>query len=58
MMADPQLEGQYPKKPLFQALAIAAMCIHEQPANRPAIAEVVVALDFLAKPRHDRPSSP
>uniref|UniRef100_A0A7N0TAM2 Protein kinase domain-containing protein n=1 Tax=Kalanchoe fedtschenkoi TaxID=63787 RepID=A0A7N0TAM2_KALFE len=62
LMADPQLEGQYPRKSLFQALAISAMCIHEQPTSRPAISEVVVALNCLANPKHHDlrpcPSSP
>ena len=28
-MADPLLEGNYPQKCLYQALAIAAMCLQE-----------------------------
>ncbi|KAL9672849.1 hypothetical protein QQ045_029102 [Rhodiola kirilowii] len=48
LMADPQLEGRCPKRQLFQALAIAAMCIDEEPTRRPPIAQVVDALDYLA----------
>lgn len=47
-MADPLLEGQFPTRCLYQALAIAAMCIQEKPDMRPAIAEVVIAFNFLA----------
>uniref|UniRef100_A0A7N0UJZ8 Protein kinase domain-containing protein n=1 Tax=Kalanchoe fedtschenkoi TaxID=63787 RepID=A0A7N0UJZ8_KALFE len=58
LMADPELEGQYSRKSLFQALAISAMCINEQPTSRPAISEVVVALDFLANPKHELGTCP
>ncbi|KAH7291555.1 hypothetical protein KP509_29G021700 [Ceratopteris richardii] len=47
-MADPKLQGQFPVRGLFQALAVAAMCLHEQAASRPLIADVVTALNFLA----------
>ncbi|XP_022146087.1 probable serine/threonine-protein kinase PBL5 [Momordica charantia] len=48
LMADPRLESQYPVRGLYQALAIAAMCLQEQPTMRPMISEVVTALDFLS----------
>eukprot|EP00250_Pteridium_aquilinum_P006283 c16232_g1_i1 orf=678-2141(+) len=47
-MADPKLRGRFPVRGLFQALAVAAMCLHEQAASRPLIADVVTALNFLA----------
>ncbi|KAK2985580.1 hypothetical protein RJ640_025013 [Escallonia rubra] len=47
-MADPALQGQYPARGLYQALAIAAMCVQEQPNMRPLIADVVIALNYLA----------
>ena len=47
-MADPLLNGQYPVRGLYQALAIAAMCVQEQPNMRPLIADVVTALNYLA----------
>ncbi|CBI16232.3 unnamed protein product, partial [Vitis vinifera] len=47
-MADPLLHGQYPVRGLYQALAIAAMCVQEQPNMRPLIADVVTALNYLA----------
>nr|XP_029123898.1 probable serine/threonine-protein kinase PBL7 isoform X2 [Elaeis guineensis] len=47
-MADPMLQGQYPVRGLYQALAVAAMCVQEQPTMRPLIADVVTALTYLA----------
>lgn len=48
MMADPLLEGNYPKKNLYQALAVAAMCIQDEASTRPLIGDVVTALEYLA----------
>ncbi|KAL5775439.1 hypothetical protein ACOSP7_012996 [Xanthoceras sorbifolium] len=53
LMADPLLEGKYPLKGLFQALAVAAMCIQEEANMRPIIGDVVTALEYLAKPDID-----
>lgn len=50
LMADPQLNGQYPIKALHQGLAIAAMCLQEEPSTRPFISDVVNALEYLATP--------
>ncbi|KAI7998704.1 Serine/threonine-protein kinase PBS1 [Camellia lanceoleosa] len=36
-LADPRLQGQYPMRGLYQALAVASMCIQEQAAARPLI---------------------
>nr|XP_018675681.1 PREDICTED: serine/threonine-protein kinase PBS1-like [Musa acuminata subsp. malaccensis] len=47
-MADPLLEGNYPLKGLYQALAVAAMCLQEEAGNRPLISDVVTALEYLA----------
>ncbi|XP_022935566.1 probable serine/threonine-protein kinase PBL7 [Cucurbita moschata] len=52
-MADPMLRGQYPSRGLYQALAVAAMCVQEQPNMRPVIADVVTALSYLASQRYD-----
>ncbi|KAG6415439.1 hypothetical protein SASPL_122850 [Salvia splendens] len=52
-MADPSLEGQYPVRGLYQALAIAAMCVQEQPNMRPLIADIVTALNYLASQAYD-----
>uniref|UniRef100_A0A7N0UR49 Protein kinase domain-containing protein n=1 Tax=Kalanchoe fedtschenkoi TaxID=63787 RepID=A0A7N0UR49_KALFE len=50
LMADPELEGQHPRKLCFQALAISAIGL--------AISEIVVALDFLANPKHELGTCP
>lgn len=52
-MADPDLEGQYPMRGLYQALAIAAMCVQEHPNMRPLIADIVTALNYLASQTYD-----
>ncbi|KAK6929249.1 Serine-threonine/tyrosine-protein kinase, catalytic domain [Dillenia turbinata] len=52
-MADPMLQGQYPARGLYQALAVAAMCVQEQPTMRPLIADVVTALTYLASQKFD-----
>lgn len=51
-MADPALHGQYPMRGLYQALAVAAMCVQEEPTMRPAIADVVTALTYLASQKY------
>ncbi|KAK4491717.1 hypothetical protein RD792_002485 [Penstemon davidsonii] len=48
LMADPLLEGNYPEKALYQALAVAAMCLQEEATTRPYISDVVTALEFLS----------
>ncbi|KFK32284.1 hypothetical protein AALP_AA6G222500 [Arabis alpina] len=52
-MVDPSMEGDYPVKGLYQALAIAAMCVQEKPCMRPVISDVVMALDHLASCSYD-----
>lgn len=57
LMADPSLEGQYPKKELHQALAITAMCLQADATKRPVISDVVNALEFLASGKNkEQPS--
>ncbi|KAL8166953.1 hypothetical protein V2J09_008452 [Rumex salicifolius] len=46
-IADPLMEGDYPEKALYQALAVAAMCLQAEPSIRPFISDVVTALEFL-----------
>ncbi|KAL3508506.1 hypothetical protein ACH5RR_027907 [Cinchona calisaya] len=53
LMADPLLEGNYPMKALYQALAIAAMCLQEEATTRPLISDVVTALDYLSVGKED-----
>ncbi|MQL96696.1 hypothetical protein Taro_029382 [Colocasia esculenta] len=52
-MADPFLQGRYPMRGLYQALAVAAMCLQEQAATRPLIGDVVTALTYLASQTYD-----
>ncbi|XP_057544931.1 probable serine/threonine-protein kinase PBL23 [Amaranthus tricolor] len=52
-MADPLLEEKYPVKGLYQALAVAAICLQEEASTRPLISDVVTALEFLASPEDD-----
>lgn len=52
-MVDPLLQGQYPVRGLYQALAIAAMCVQEQPNMRPVITDIVTALNYLASQKYD-----
>lgn len=47
-LADPGLQGRFPMRGLYQALAVASMCIQEQAAARPLIGDVVTALSYLA----------
>lgn len=48
LMADPLLKGKFPVKGLFQALAVAAMCLQEEADTRPYMDDVVTALTHLA----------
>lgn len=52
-MADPLLKGNYPVKGLYQALAVAAMCLQEEADTRPLMGDVVTAIEHLAMPRDD-----
>ncbi|CAA7023953.1 unnamed protein product [Microthlaspi erraticum] len=47
-LADPLLEDEFPEKSLNQAVAVAAMCLQEEPIVRPLISDVVTTLSFLS----------
>ncbi|KAM0953696.1 putative protein kinase RLK-Pelle-RLCK-VIIa-1 family [Dioscorea sansibarensis] len=47
-LVDPLLRGEYPERALNQAVAVAAMCLQEDPLVRPMTADVVLALNALA----------
>jgi len=47
-MADPLLEGRFSVRSLHHAVAITAMCLQEQASFRPAITDIVTALEYLA----------
>lgn len=57
-LADPKLQGRYPMRGLYQALAVASMCIQGEAASRPLIADVVTALAYLASQAYDPGSGP
>ncbi|CAN6805869.1 unnamed protein product [Brassica oleracea var. botrytis] len=52
-LADPKLKGRFPTRALYQALSVASMCIQEEAATRPLIADVVTALSYLANQAYD-----
>ncbi|XP_019171610.1 PREDICTED: serine/threonine-protein kinase CDL1-like [Ipomoea nil] len=52
-LADPKLEGHYPPKGMYQALALAAMCLQDEANIRPLICDVVSALEYLATPNEE-----
>lgn len=53
LMADPLLEGKFPLKSLYQALAVAAMCLQEEAETRPLMGDVVTALEYLSTTKTD-----
>ncbi|RAL46119.1 unnamed protein product [Cuscuta campestris] len=57
-MADPALGTQFPVRGLYQALAIAAMCVQEQPNMRPLVADIVTALNYLSAQEYGPLSPP
>ncbi|KAL0335924.1 UNVERIFIED_CONTAM: Serine/threonine-protein kinase PBS1 [Sesamum radiatum] len=57
-LADPRLQGKFPMRGLYQALAVASMCIQEQAAARPLIGDVVTALSYLANQAYDPTLAP
>ncbi|KAK1379218.1 putative serine/threonine-protein kinase PBL25 [Heracleum sosnowskyi] len=56
-VADPLLRLDFSVKSLNQAVAIAAMCLQEEPTVRPYITDVVAALSFLDFNAKEPPSS-
>ncbi|XP_076928111.1 serine/threonine-protein kinase PBS1-like [Bidens hawaiensis] len=57
-LADLRLQGHYPMRGLYQALAVASMCIQESAAARPLIGDVVTALSYLANNTYDPNAGP
>lgn len=54
-MADPLLGGDFPTKGLYQALAVAAMCLQEEASMRPLMSDVVTALEYLCTSKEEVP---
>ncbi|KAH0931446.1 hypothetical protein HID58_008563 [Brassica napus] len=52
-LADPKLKGRFPTRALYQALSVASMCIQEEAATRPPIADLVTAISYLANQAYD-----
>ncbi|CAM0912403.1 unnamed protein product [Alopecurus aequalis] len=53
-MADPAMQGRYPRMGLQESLEVASMCLRESPATRPTMGTVAAALARLA----DDPAEP
>lgn len=53
LMADTSLEGRYPMKGLYQALAVTAMCLQEDASKRPVMSQVVSALEYLTSGQNE-----
>ncbi|CAF1703213.1 hypothetical protein Bca4012_003581 [Brassica carinata] len=52
-MVDPLLKKKFSERGLNQAVAIASMCVQEEPTARPLISDVMVALSFLSMSTED-----
>ncbi|KAK4741630.1 hypothetical protein SAY87_025218 [Trapa incisa] len=55
-MVDPLLHGQFPEKSLNQAVAVAAVCLQEEPSVRPLMSDIVTTLGFLLEIPEDPPA--
>ncbi|PUZ78430.1 hypothetical protein GQ55_1G451600 [Panicum hallii var. hallii] len=47
-LADPALQGRYPRRGLYQAAVIASLCLHDKPNLRPTMSDVTKALEHVA----------
>ncbi|GKU98161.1 hypothetical protein SLEP1_g11195 [Rubroshorea leprosula] len=47
-LADPLMQGRYPRRCFNYLVAITAMCLNEEATFRPLIGDIVVALEYLA----------
>ncbi|KAL1535167.1 putative serine/threonine-protein kinase pbl21 [Salvia divinorum] len=56
-MVDPLLEGRYSAKSVQHAIVVTTMCLQEQANNRPSIADIVSALDYLQSSLKERSTS-
>ena len=54
-MVDPLLEGRYPAKSVQHAIVITSMCLQEHASIRPAMTDVVNALEYLASQTEKSP---
>ncbi|KAL2895212.1 putative serine/threonine-protein kinase PBL21 [Bienertia sinuspersici] len=56
-LVDPRLRGKFSNRSARHFIAISAMCLNEEPSQRPSISDIVVALDFLANECQSSPSA-
>lgn len=47
-LADPLLQGRFPRRAFYQLAVVTSLCLHEQPHLRPAMSDVSTALDHIA----------
>ncbi|XP_047314581.1 probable serine/threonine-protein kinase PBL7 [Impatiens glandulifera] len=51
-LADPSLNGQFPKSVFRMAAEVACLCLHEHGRSRPGTSEIVRALEYLISHPH------
>ncbi|RDY05874.1 Serine/threonine-protein kinase PBS1, partial [Mucuna pruriens] len=51
-LVDPRLKGHYPGSCLSMAVELAAMCLREEPRQRPNAGDIVDALEFLSSKQY------
>ncbi|XP_072993382.1 probable serine/threonine-protein kinase PBL21 isoform X1 [Typha latifolia] len=47
-LADPLLQGRYPRRALCQLSVVTSLCLHEKPHMRPTMSDVTAAIDYVA----------
>ncbi|KAA8530080.1 hypothetical protein F0562_004789 [Nyssa sinensis] len=52
-LADPHLKGQFLEPVFCKAVEVASMCLRESPSSRPAMSDVVLALNYLTSQQYD-----
>lgn len=51
-MVDPRLQGKYPASCLPMVIELTAMCLREEPRQRPNAGDIVQALEFLSSKQY------
>ncbi|CAL4886186.1 unnamed protein product [Urochloa decumbens] len=47
-LADPALQGRYPRRGMCQVAVVASLCLHDKPNLRPTMSDVTKALEHVA----------
>ncbi|CAL5056650.1 unnamed protein product [Urochloa decumbens] len=47
-LADPALQGRYPRRGMYQVAVVASLCLHDKPNLRPTMSDVTKALEHVA----------